>query len=50
MDQDTPPMIGLWLGIHLIDLYMSQNKDVTYQQLLEATNYDEIMNYIKIEN
>lgn len=50
MDQDTPPMIGLWLGIHLIDLYMSQNKDVTYQQLLEATNYDEIMNHIKIEN
>lgn len=50
MDKDTPPMIGLWLGIHLIDLYMSQNKDVTYQQLLEATNYDEIMNHIKIEN
>lgn len=47
MDNDTPPMIGLWMGIQLIDVYMSNNPDVTYQQLLEDTDYDEIMNNIK---
>lgn len=31
----VPPFLGTWMGVQLVDAYMSQHKEVTVQQLLQ---------------
>ena len=43
MGKDTPPAIGVWVGIHLIDAYMKMHKEMTYEELLNTTDYHEML-------
>lgn len=44
----VPSMIGVWIGMLYIDEYMSDNSDVTIEQLLKNTDYDEMFKNISI--
>ena len=43
MGKDTPPAIGIWMGMQLIDTYMKKHKELTYKELLEKTDYHQMM-------
>lgn len=40
LKDEVPPMIGVWLGMQYIDAYMKSNPDVTYEELLNNTDYE----------
>lgn len=40
LKDEVPPMIGVWLGMQYIDAYMKSNSDVTYEELLNNTDYE----------
>lgn len=42
-----PSMIGVWLGMQLIDKYMNDHKEVTLKELLECTDFRELLEDIK---
>ncbi|HEY9169340.1 MAG TPA: gliding motility lipoprotein GldB [Lutibacter sp.] len=46
IDKESPGRIGVWLGWQIVSAYMTNNKDVTLQQLLQ-TNAEEIFNKSK---
>lgn len=41
--EGSPAMLGVWLGTHLVDAYMKKNRDVTIQDLLECTDYRQML-------
>jgi len=46
IDKESPGKIGVWLGWQIVSAYMSNNNDVTLQQLLQ-TDAEEIFNKSK---
>ncbi|WP_299230451.1 gliding motility lipoprotein GldB [uncultured Bacteroides sp.] len=40
LNEDVPPMIGIWLGMQYIDEYMKKNPGVTFEELLNNTDYE----------
>jgi gliding motility-associated lipoprotein GldB len=46
IDKESPGRIGVWLGWQIVSAYMSNNNDVTLQQLLQ-TDAEEIFNKSK---
>lgn len=40
---DSPPLIGIWVGMQIISSYIEHNKKVTIQQLLNTTDYDLVL-------
>lgn len=40
--EDVPPMIGVWIGIKLIDKYMSEHPKTTIAELLECNDFGRI--------
>ena len=48
LKDEVPPMIGVWLGMQYIDAYMKSNPDVTYEELLNNTDYEEMLMDIDI--
>lgn len=41
--EDSPAMIGIWMGTQLIESFMKNNKDVTIKELLERTDYQTML-------
>lgn len=41
--QHTPPSVGVWLGMRLTDKWMKEHKDMTVGQLLEKTDFRELL-------
>lgn len=39
----SPSVVGLWVGVQVIDSYMKNNKDVTIQELLSNTDYNQML-------
>ena len=37
--EKIPPVIGLWLGMQLVEKYMKQHSDVSIATLLERTDF-----------
>lgn len=48
LKDEVPPMIGVWLGMQYIDVYMKSNPDVTYEELLNNTDYEGMLMDIDI--
>lgn len=48
LKDEVPPMIGVWLGMQYIDAYMKSNPDVTYEELLNNTDYEGMLMDIDI--
>ncbi|MDF1518362.1 MAG: gliding motility lipoprotein GldB, partial [Lutibacter sp.] len=46
IDKESPGRIGVWLGWQIVSAYMTNNNDVTLQQLLQ-TDAEEIFNKSK---
>lgn len=40
---ESPGKAAIWLGYQIIESYMKANKDVTFQQLMEDTDYQKIL-------
>lgn len=40
---DSPSMIGVWLGMEIVSSFMNNNKKVTIQDLLLLTDYDYLL-------
>lgn len=45
---DSPGQVGVWLGAHIIDEYMSKNKNLTVADLLRETNYRSILKNLQL--
>ncbi len=43
ISQDSPGCLGEWIGLRIVEKYMSKNKDVTLLQLMKTNNYQEIL-------
>lgn len=43
MDEEVPAHIGLWMGVQLIDAFMKKHSDVTVAELLERTDYPQML-------
>lgn len=48
LKEDVPPMIGIWLGMQYIDEYMKKNPGVTFEELLNNTDYKDMLKDIDI--
>lgn len=48
LKEDVPPMIGIWLGMQYIDEYMKKNPSVTFEELLNNTDYEGMLMDIDI--
>ncbi len=48
LNEDVPPMIGIWLGMQYIDEYMKKNSGVTLEELLKNTDYEGMLMDIDI--
>lgn len=48
LKDEVPPMIGVWLGMQYIDAYMKSNPEVTYEELLNNTDYEAMLMDIDI--
>ena len=48
LKEDVPPMIGIWLGMQYIDEYMKKNPGVTFEELLNNTDYEGMLMDIDI--
>jgi len=40
---DAPGKVGVWLGFRIISAYMKQNPDTGWQELMENTDYNDIL-------
>lgn len=40
---ESPPLIGVWIGTQIITSYMKHHKDVTLEDLLNMTDYSQIL-------
>ncbi len=49
LKDSAPFMVGVWIGMQYIDEYMSENSDVTIEQLLLKTDYRKMLKGIKID-
>lgn len=47
--ENSPAMVGLWMGVQLIDSYMKNNKKEGIAQLLEQTNYQQMLTSAKFK-
>ncbi len=45
--EDSPCMLGVWIGTQLVDAYMKKNKEVTISELLEDTDYRKMISDIQ---
>lgn len=45
----SPAMVGIWMGVQLIDSYMKNNKKERVEQLLEHTNYQQMLTNAKFK-
>lgn len=43
MGERTPASIGVWMGIQIVDEYMKRHPDVTINELLNKTNYRQML-------
>ncbi len=43
MGEQTPASIGVWMGIQIIDEYMKKHPEVSINELLNKTNYRQIL-------
>lgn len=48
LNENVPPMIGVWLGMQYIDAYMRNNPEVSYEELLKNTDYEGMLMNIDI--
>ena len=42
--EDMPTQIGIWLGMRIVNAYMSAYPNTTIKQLLEMNNYKQLIN------
>lgn len=47
-DEQVPQGIGIWLGMKLIDRYMKTHRDITIKELMERTDYDNILRELHV--
>ena len=40
--EKIPPLIGIWVGMKLVEQYMNSHPDVTIAELLECNNFGQI--------
>lgn len=45
--RDSPARTGIWIGWQIVRKYMDNNTDITLEQLMSNTNYQEILNKSK---
>lgn len=45
--EKMPPCIGIWLGMQLIDKYMKSNQRFTVQDLLEKTDFSDLLSFVE---
>lgn len=45
--QDSPARLGIWIAWQIVRDYMEKNPEVTLQQMLEETDYQEIMRFYR---
>ena len=38
LDHSAPPLLGIWIGVHIIDAYMKQKPDTSMTSLLLDKN------------
>lgn len=41
--ENSPAMVGIWMGIQIIDSYMKKNKSVSIQELMRDTDYSKML-------
>ena len=41
--EKTPPFLGIWLGMKVIDRYMKKHPELSIKRLLERTDYAEMI-------
>lgn len=46
---DSPAMVGIWMGVQLIDSYMKNNKKTGIKELLENTDYQQMLTDTKFK-
>lgn len=42
--ENTPDLIGLWMGAEIVSSFMKKNKNISISQLLEMTDYHQMLN------
>lgn len=47
--EDSPAMLGTWIGVLLVDSYMKHNKNVSLKDLLEMTDYQTLLTESKFK-
>lgn len=40
---DSPAFVGVWVGMQIVDTYMKRNKKVTIKELLDYTDYGQLL-------
>jgi uncharacterized protein YjaZ len=45
LPQESPSMVGIWIGWQIVRDYMNENKDVSLQQLIDETDSKKILKY-----
>lgn len=45
LPQESPSMVGIWIGWQMVRDYMSENESVTLQQLIDETDSKKILKY-----
>lgn len=45
--EKVPSLVGVWLGMQLVDRYMDRHKDMTLKDLLERTDFRELLEEIE---
>lgn len=43
LEKDVPPSVGIWLGAKIVSAYMKKHKRATIKDLLETTDYHEML-------
>lgn len=49
LGEKTPPGIGVWMGIHLVDKYMRTHGETSIKDLLEMTDYRQMLAEVDFE-
>lgn len=47
--EGSPALVGIWMGVRIVDSYMKQNKKVTIKELLECTEYQQMLTDAKFK-
>ena len=45
--QESPARLGIWIAWQIVRDYMAKNPEVTLQQLLEQSDYQEMMRFYR---